>query len=67
MDLFSYNEPERENSGPAFTPLAERCRPLRLSEFVGHGEIVGAGTVLANEIARSRVKSMILWGPPGVG
>ncbi len=66
MDLFSSN---KSGTPPEnlYVPLAERCRPHRLVEFVGHEEIVGKGTVLAKEIANSRVKSMILWGPPGVG
>jgi putative ATPase len=66
MDLFS-DQKEIRQKKEAFVPLAERCRPLHLTDFVGHEKIVGEGTALANEIARSRVKSMILWGPPGVG
>ncbi len=66
MDLFSNEKEKRQKEAP-FVPLAERCRPQRLEEFVGHEEIVGPGTVLYQEIRHSRVKSMILWGPPGVG
>ncbi|MEJ2635578.1 MAG: replication-associated recombination protein A [Calditrichia bacterium] len=66
MDLFSTPEKNIDKKD-AFVPLAERCRPTHLDEFVGHEQIVGKGTVLATEIARSRIKSMILWGPPGVG
>lgn len=65
MDLFS--DLEKETSHNAYTPLAERTRPRRLEEMVGHEEIIGAGTVLEREIRSSRIKSMILWGPPGVG
>lgn len=66
MDLFS-SQSNSYIQGDTFIPLAERCRPKRLSEFVGHDEIVGKDTILSKEITNSRVKSMILWGPPGVG
>jgi len=66
MDLFSQNK-SNPKSDDLYVPLAERCRPHQLAEFIGHEEIVGKGTVLQKEIAHSRVKSMILWGPPGVG
>ncbi|NOX38181.1 MAG: replication-associated recombination protein A [Calditrichaeota bacterium] len=66
MDLFSQNAtsspPPRRDA-----PLAERCRPRRLDDFVGHEAIVGPGTVLREEIRHNRLKSLILWGPPGVG
>lgn len=66
MDLFSQknNSTGQENK---FVPLAERCRPKKLEDFVGHEAVVGQGSALRNEIKNSRVKSMILWGPPGVG
>lgn len=63
MDLFTVNKEDTE----PYTPLAERCRPQGLKEFVGHTTIVGPDTVLAREIYNSKVKSMIFWGPPGVG
>ncbi len=66
MDLFSQNK-ETSQEEKSYVPLAERCRPQRLVDFVGHEEIVGPDTVLYKEIQSSRVKSMILWGPPGVG
>ncbi len=66
MDLFSSKPAESPKSGPE-VPLAERCRPRTLEDFVGHEELVGAGTVLREEIRHNRLKSMILWGPPGVG
>ncbi len=66
MDLFSQLSQEKSQDA-GYTPLAERTRPTRLVDFVGHEEVVGPGTVLEREIRSSRVKSMILWGPPGVG
>jgi putative ATPase len=66
MDLFS-SEVNNHNKPAPPVPLAERCRPKKLQEFVGHEEIVGDGTILREEIKSGNVRSMILWGPPGVG
>lgn len=66
MDLFS-QQPSKGENPPGAIPLAERCRPKTLTEFIGHEEIVGPGTALYESIKRSRLKSLILWGPPGVG
>jgi putative ATPase len=65
MDLFTPKE--KAHRIEDFVPLAERCRPNRIIDFVGHEEIIGQGTVLRNEILKSRIRSMIFWGPPGVG
>jgi putative ATPase len=48
-------------------PLAERMRPRRLDEVVGHRELLGADGPLARAIALDRLPSMILWGPAGSG
>jgi len=42
-------------------------RPKVLSEFVGQTHVVYKGTLIHNAIARDRIFSMILWGPPGCG
>ena len=49
------------------TPLAERLRPLNLSEYIGQAHLVGDGAVIRRMIESGRVSSFILWGPPGVG
>ncbi len=51
----------------AAQPLAERMRPKSLADLVGQGHLVRANAILAEAIAHDRVRSMILWGPPGVG
>ncbi len=48
-------------------PLAERMRPRTLGELVGQPHLFGANRLLAQAVARDRLPSMILWGPPGVG
>ena len=48
-------------------PLAERLRPKVLEEFVGQDHLVGENGVLRKLIASKQVRSLVLWGPPGVG
>ncbi len=48
-------------------PLADRVRPETLAEFVGQQHLVGPGKPLYQAIHNNEVRSMIFWGPPGVG
>jgi putative ATPase len=48
-------------------PLADRMRPRTLSEMVGQPHLFGPDSVLTRAIASDRVRSTILWGPPGSG
>lgn len=48
-------------------PLAERVRPQTLGDFIGQEHLVAPGKVLEQMIRSGQVRSMILWGPPGVG
>jgi putative ATPase len=48
-------------------PLAERLRPKKLDDLTGQEHLTGSGSVLRNAIENSKIPSMILWGPPGVG
>ncbi|WP_017429892.1 replication-associated recombination protein A [Vreelandella jeotgali] len=59
MDLFS------SSSGQA--PLAYRMRPRRLADYIGQAALVGEGKPLRQMADTATVRSMILWGPPGVG
>lgn len=59
-DLFSKNaDIER--------PLADRMRPLTLSEFYGQRHLLADGKPLQSAITQGRVHSMVFWGPPGTG
>ena len=49
------------------TPLAERMRPQTLEEFIGQEHLVGPGKVLEQMIRSGQARSMLFWGPPGVG
>jgi putative ATPase len=48
-------------------PLADRMRPRTLSDLVGQSRLLGPQSLLAQAIETDRVRSMILWGPPGSG
>lgn len=48
-------------------PLADRLRPQTLDEVVGQGHLLGPSGPIGRMLAKRRLASMILWGPPGVG
>ena len=56
-----------EGPAPASAPLAERLRPGLLEELVGQDHLLGAETPLGRMLARGKISSLILWGPPGTG
>jgi len=57
---------EQDPAAGAIPPLADRMRPLTLDEVVGQA-VVGPRGYLRRALARDRVPSLILWGPPGSG
>ena len=48
-------------------PLAHRLRPTSLANVVGQKHLLASDKPLGTLFAASRIHSMILWGPPGVG
>ncbi len=48
-------------------PLAERMKPLNIDEFVGQQDILGEGTLLRRMIKADQLRSIILYGPTGIG
>jgi len=48
-------------------PLADRIRPRSLDEFVGQQHLVAMGKPIYQAIQNDVLRSIILWGPPGVG
>jgi putative ATPase len=54
-------------SSEAPRPLADRLRPMKLSEVVGQDHLVGPQGSLTRMLNAGRVGSIILWGPPGTG
>jgi putative ATPase len=63
-DLFSDAADQRL---PDVAPLALRLRPQRLEDFVGQQHILAEGSALRLAIEEDRVRSMVLYGPPGSG
>lgn len=63
MDLF-----DSAQATPADdAPLAFRMRPRQLDDYVGQQALVGPDKPLRRMAESGVVRSMILWGPPGVG
>jgi putative ATPase len=60
------------DGGPAVAvgagvPLAARLRPRSLDELAGQAVVIGPGTPLRAMLERGDLRSLVLWGPPGVG
>ena len=66
MDLFA-DEPPASPATDRLAPLAERMRPRTLDEFVGQTALIAPGRPLREAIEHDRLRSIILWGPPGTG
>ncbi|MEQ8393638.1 replication-associated recombination protein A [Thalassobaculum sp.] len=48
-------------------PLADRLRPDRIGEVVGQDHLLGPEGPIGRMLAKGRLASCILWGPPGCG
>ena len=55
-------EPLRDDA-----PLADRLRPLTLTEVIGQEHLTGPEGAIGRMVAAGKLSSMILWGPPGTG
>jgi putative ATPase len=64
MDLFDAAVSQRE---AASQPLATRMRPLNLEGVVGQEHLLGPGKLLTAMLRSGKLRSLILWGPPGSG
>jgi putative ATPase len=58
---------KRSGSHGGGAPLPDRLRPSALSDVVGQGHLLAPGSLLVQAITTDRIRSMILWGPPGSG
>jgi putative ATPase len=52
---------------PSYQPLAERLRPVKLTEVIGQDQLLGPDKPLAVALSAGKPHSMILWGSPGTG
>jgi len=48
-------------------PLSERIRPTTIDSFIGQSHLLGKQGILRRMLESKQVRSVILWGPPGVG
>jgi len=66
-----YNITPMEEHNSKSTPLPEKIRPKKLSEFVGQDHLVGKNGIiknlLSNSVTNNFFPSLIFWGPPGSG
>jgi putative ATPase len=67
MSLFDEPEAAPDPAVDRSAPLAERMRPRTLDEFVGQEALTAPGRPLREAIEHDRLRSIILWGPPGTG
>ena len=65
-DLFAQTPPELP-SVARDRPLADLLRPTELGQLVGQEHLLAPEAPLARMLARRRLASLILWGPPGCG
>ena len=65
--------PDAHAAGETPPPLAERLRPQSLAQVIGQEHLFSAGAgadspgPLGRMMAKGRIASLILWGPPGSG
>jgi len=52
---------------PSNIPLAERVRPQTIDEFIGQEHLLGEGKPVKKLADTNTARSIIFWGPPGVG
>ena len=73
MGLGGSAEPRRSAAPPAAErpladrPLADRMRPRSIVDIVGQPQVLGPGKPLRVALETGRLRSMVLWGPPGSG
>lgn len=48
-------------------PLAERVRPIQLTDYISQQHLVGPKGSLTQQISKGFIPSLIFWGPPGTG
>ncbi len=49
------------------TPLAERLRPKKLTDYIGQDHLVGKNGLISKIVKQQSLPSLIFWGPPGIG
>nr|XP_031827701.1 ATPase WRNIP1-like [Nomia melanderi] len=58
---------QRAMSNKEHIPLAEKMRPICLTDYIGQEQVIGSDKVLYKLLTNGHIPSMIFWGPPGCG
>ncbi len=67
-DLFGDDAPATSMPRPiAAAPLAERLRPQRITDVVGQDAVLAPDGALGAMLRVGKLRSLVLWGPPGCG
>lgn len=66
-DSGAHADRSRPTTPGSAMPLAARMRPRDLSEYVGQLDALGPGKPLRSMLEAGELRSLLLWGPPGVG
>ena len=48
-------------------PLADKLRPMKLSEIVGQDHLLGPDGAITRMLSTRSLGSLVFWGPPGTG
>ena len=67
MNSESLFDDQPQLSPSVTAPLADRMRPKTFDELLGQEDLLGHGRPLRQAIERDKLRSIILWGPPGTG
>ncbi len=62
-----FGEAISKDGNARHAPLADRLRPISLSDVVGQDHLTGTEGAIGRMVAAGRLSSIILWGPPGTG
>ena len=58
---------EKNKNVSEIFPLADRLRPVDISDFTGQEHLTGPGKIVRSFIDKGYLSSLIFWGPPGTG
>jgi putative ATPase len=67
MEPSLFGDTSQPGSVDLGAPLAARLRPLTFDDIIGQVHLTGPDAAFRRAVEADQVRSIILWGPPGVG